>query len=405
MVYLPTFTIKTNHNVAKYTSPVDPSWGIKAPAQPGVSRTGRSRKSPGFADQSTMRPRELWVGEVTDRLGTLAVRKISDGGLATVGWVGPWKCWLMVDDGWLPTKFRRVVGWLGGWRFGGWFCGVLLCFGDFGGWFGTKDRSSRFLVTPWIFLTDFFVPKISPTPFRPGAFFMDVRKNLKCSADFGGEETYISRIHAAYIGEDSSTMTTSLTVWLQDESACDEPLCCGSFFLGTCLDFASDVSCGRVLSILRKAPIGILQKYAVKSDGLNHIWYSPSWSQGSSFVPKTHTLTRWVKPCPFHPRSLEVTLSPLDFGSRELTIPKRSRLESPGSYFLVFRGGFLRVETCQTHITLLQRPTGFLQFVCVPMWQDSCGLGIPSNGGDIVREVSPKCLNSSGLGSIVIYPD
>ena len=96
---------------------------------------------------------------------------------------------------------------------------------------------------------------------------------------------------------------------------------------------------------------------------------------------------------------------PLDFGSRELTIPKRSRLESPGSYFLVFRGGFLRVETCQTHITLLQRPTGFLQFVCVPMWQDSCGLGIPSNGGDIVREVSPKCLNSSGLGSIVIYPD
>ena len=92
-------------------------------------------------------------------------------------------------------------------------------------------------------------------------------------------------------------------------------------------------------------------------------------------------------------------MSPLDFGSRELTIPKRSRLESPGSYFLVFRGGFLRVETCQTHITLLQRPTGFLQFVCVPMWQDSCGLGIPSNGGDIVREVSPKCLNSSGLGS------
>ena len=115
MVYLPTFTIKTNHNVAKYTSPVDPSWGIKAPAQPGVSRTGRSRKSPGFADQSTMRPRELWVGEVTDRLGTLAVRKISDGGLATVGWVGPWKCWLMVDDGWLPTKFRRVVGWLEVW--------------------------------------------------------------------------------------------------------------------------------------------------------------------------------------------------------------------------------------------------------------------------------------------------
>ena len=37
----------------------------------------------------------------------------------------------------------------------------------------------------------------------------------------------------------------------------------------------------------------------------------------------------WFKPWPFHPQTLEVTNNPLK-GSRELTIPKRSRLESPG---------------------------------------------------------------------------
>ena len=200
--------------MAKYTSPADPSWGIKAPAQPGVSRTGRSRKSPGFADQSTMRPRELWVGEVTDRLGTLAVRKISDGGLATVGWVGPWKCWLMVDDGWLPTKFRRVVGWLEVWWLILWrFCcvlGILVA--------GLEPRTGHqgSLWPLGFFLTYFFCAKKYHQHLSGQVpFSWTYERTWNVPLIFGGEETYISRIHAAYIGEDSSTMTTSLTVWLQ----------------------------------------------------------------------------------------------------------------------------------------------------------------------------------------------
>ena len=49
--------------------------------------------------------------------------------------------------------------------------------------------------------------------------------------------------------------------------------------------------------------------------------------------PKKNQNTRWFKPCPFHPLSLEVTNNPLK-GSRELTIPKRSRLESPKYRFI-----------------------------------------------------------------------
>ena len=44
---------------------------------------------------------------------------------------------------------------------------------------------------------------------------------------------------------------------------------------------------------------------------------------GEQKMNHLNPITRWFNPCPFHPRSLEVTFSPLDFGSRELTIPKR----------------------------------------------------------------------------------
>ena len=66
------------------------------------------------------------------------------------------------------------------------------------------------------------------------------------------------------------------------------------------------------------------------------LWLQTRENNKSPFLrtpPKKRQNTRWFKPCPFHPRSLEVTFSPLWKGSRELTIPKRSRLESPKNRF------------------------------------------------------------------------
>ena len=49
--------------------------------------------------------------------------------------------------------------------------------------------------------------------------------------------------------------------------------------------------------------------------------------------------TRLFKPWPFDPQTLEVIFTPFQ-GSRELTIPKRSRLESPGKLLFPHHQGF-----------------------------------------------------------------
>ena len=58
-------------------------------------------------------------------------------------------------------------------------------------------------------------------------------------------------------------------------------------------------------------------------------WNPPKKERNTDRRRNKTSSPSWFKPWPFHPQTLEVTNNPLK-GSRELTIPKRSRLESPG---------------------------------------------------------------------------
>ena len=66
------------------------------------------------------------------------------------------------------------------------------------------------------------------------------------------------------------------------------------------------------------------QPQLVKQD-IFHQQYLPHLFLKNSWLQATHM---YCTP----PETSQVTFSPLEFGSRELTIPKRSRLESPGIY-------------------------------------------------------------------------
>ena len=169
-IFTYTFTLKTNHNVAKYTIvPWIPLWGIKAPAQPGVSRTGRSRKSPGFAYQSTMRPRELWVGEVTDRLPNPGGAK-NFGWWVSNGWLG-WSVKMLVDGWWwlVTNKIQK-----GGWVVGGLVADFVACFAVFWGfWWLVWNQGPVIKVPcdPLDFFNIFFCAKNITNTFQARCLF------------------------------------------------------------------------------------------------------------------------------------------------------------------------------------------------------------------------------------------